>query len=70
MGNPNDWQYLLPLILLKLAGAVLRYYWPVTLAVVLLLVMFIAACTTAHPSRQMNTMTADELRRELARPIP
>lgn len=69
MGNPNDWQYLLPLILLKLAGAVLRYYWPVTLAVVLLALVFIASCATAHPSRQMNEMSTDQLIRELARPL-
>ena len=69
MGNPNDWQYLLPLILLKLAGAVLRYYWPVTLAVALLTLLFIASCTTAHPSRQMNEMSTDQLIRELAKPL-
>lgn len=40
----NFWAVMLPLILLKLAWAILLHYWPVTSAFLILIVATVASC--------------------------
>lgn len=43
--------------------------WVEAMTKLILLLLLLAGCATAHPSRNMNEMSTDDLVRELSRPL-